>query len=130
MNEQKQQQKLSAEARKVLAGFTALTDAEKIQVLNRARVWYLKHKGALVAPMLEMREILQGLARLSWIVKRIFMLGENRKIALDMQLLKAISENTIRQDVVVPVTGTINSYISKLEELIINAKKKMEENNA
>ena len=130
MNEQKQQQRLSAEARKVLAGFTALTDAEKIQVLNRAGIWYLRHKGALVAPMLEMREILQGLARLSWIVKRIFMLGENRKIALDMQLLKAISENTIRQDVVVPVTGTINSYISKLEELIINAKKKMEENNA
>ena len=75
MNEQKQQQKLSAEARKVLAGFTALTENEKIQVLNKSGIWYLRHKGALVAPMLEARGILHALARLSWICQRVFLLA-------------------------------------------------------
>ena len=125
MNEQKQQQKLSAEARKVLAGFTALTDAEKIQVLNRARVWYLKHKGALVAPMLEARGILHALARLSWICQRVFLLAQSRKLELNMQLLEAVSENTVQTEVVNPVVNVINSHTEKLEQLIAEAKKEV-----
>ena len=125
MNEQKQQQRLSAEARKVLAGFTALTDAEKIQVLNRARVWYLKHKGALVAPMLEARGILHALARLSWICQRVFLLAQSRKLELNMQLLEAVSENTVQTEVVNPVVNVINSHIKKLEQLIAEAKKEV-----
>ena len=132
MEEQKQQQqqKLSAEARKVLHDFSNLNDADKIQVLNRAGIWYLKYKGALVAPMPEVREILQLLARLSWLLHRVFTLGQKRKIEFDVKLLEIISENTIQDKVVIPATNAINKHIECIEELIINAKKKMEENNA
>ena len=125
MNEQKQQQKLSAEARKVLAGFTALTDAEKIQVLNKSGIWYLRHKGALVAPMLEARGILHALARLSWICQRVFLLAQCRKLELNMQLLEAVSENTVQTEVVNPVVNVINSHTEKLEQLIAEAKKEV-----
>jgi hypothetical protein len=125
MNEQKQQQKLSAEARKVLAGFTALTENEKIQVLNKSGIWYLRHKGALVAPMLEARGILHALARLSWICQRVFLLAQSRKLELNMQLLEAVSENTVQTEVVNPVVNVINSHIKKLEQLIAEAKKEV-----
>ena len=122
---QQQQQKLSAEARKVLHDFSNLNDAEKIRVLNRAGIWYLKYKGALVAPMPEVREILQLLARLSWLLQRIFTMGQQRRIELDVKILEAISENTINDQIVVPIVNTINNHIKHIEELIAEAKKEV-----
>jgi hypothetical protein len=120
-----QKQQLSAKAEKVLVDFITLSENEKIQVLNRAGVWYLRHKGALVTPMPEMREILQGLARLSWLSQRVFILAQNRNLKFNMQLLQIISKDAMQSNVVEPVTKIINSCIKKLEQLIAEAKKEV-----
>jgi len=112
--------------RQVLEEFNKLNEWQKIQMLNRANVWYLKHKGALVAPMLEMQEMLSMLARLSWLCRRFYQLDQERKLNFNLELIKATSEQAIIDNVVKPVTEIIGGYIKEIESLIAEAKKAKE----